>query len=139
LFYAETLYGNFNHPVLRQLRFTCYERAKEYQTKLNEAFLLVGKHWDAEKQSIGSPEASQQASEIANILKADTVYKPLRHLLDAPRQYAEYLEEMDNNHPSWPETLEMLRDRLRLFKGDVDSLISYADYKRRGGTGRKPA
>ena len=48
---------------------------------------------DAEKQSIGSPEASQQAYEIANILKADTVYGPLHHLLGNPRRLAKYLEE----------------------------------------------
>jgi hypothetical protein len=139
LFYAETLYGNFNHPVLRQLRFTYYERAKEYQTKLDESFLLVDNLRDAEKQSIGSPEASQQASEIANILKADTVYEPLQHLLGIPRRYAKYLEEMGNNDPLWPETLSTLHSRLFRFRGDVNSLISYANYEKGGGAGRKPA
>jgi hypothetical protein len=72
-----------------------YQRVKEYQTwKLNESFPLVKNLMDAEKQSISSLEASQQAYKIANILKADTVYELLHHLLEYPRPLAESLGGM---------------------------------------------
>jgi hypothetical protein len=135
LFYAETLYGNANHPVLRQLRSTYYIKAKEYHTKLNESYPLALNLEEAEMQSISTSEASQRASEIANILKVDVVSKPLQHILGAPRRYAEYLEEMGNNDPSWSTTLTMLQSRLLCLRWSVNRLISYADSNKRGGAG----
>jgi hypothetical protein len=41
LFYAETLHGDFNCRVLRNLRSVHREKAEEYQTKLNKSIELV--------------------------------------------------------------------------------------------------
>jgi hypothetical protein len=125
LFYAETLYGDFSHPILRKLQSINRSPTNPFPV------LLVKNLMDAEKLSIGSPEASQQAYEIANILKADTVYGPLHHLLENHRRLAEYLGEMGSHDPSRPNTLQRLWDKLSFNQADVDSLVYYANWKGR--------
>lgn len=52
LFYAETLHGDFNCRVLRNLRSIHYEKAEEYQTMLNKSFELVTNLMAARKESM---------------------------------------------------------------------------------------
>jgi hypothetical protein len=90
LFYGETVYGDSNHPILQKRRSVYYQKAKEYQTKLNESIALV-ENLMAAKNSMSSSEASQQAYKIAKILKPDPVYGPLDGLLQNPQLSAESL------------------------------------------------
>jgi hypothetical protein len=138
LFYSETVYGDFNHPILRKLRSVYYQGMKEYQLKLNESIPLVKNLMDAERQSVGRHEASQQAYKIANILKADTVYGPLHdHLFDSPRRLADRLWEIGSHDPTWPETLQTLCRCLTKNKIDVKNIIYHFDNA--GGKGGRAA
>jgi hypothetical protein len=117
LFYAETLHGDFNCRVLRNLRSVHREKAEMYQTKLNESYELVTDLIAAEK-SMSSHEASQQAYKIAKILKADTM-----DVVHTPHALAEKLGKMGSDCPSWPETLQRLKRRLLGSQAKVELLL----------------
>jgi len=123
LFYAETLHGDFNCRVLRNLRSVHREKAEEYQTKLNKSFELVTDLMAAEK-SMSSHEASQQAYEIAKILKADTM-----DVVHTPHALAEELAEMGSDHASWPETLQNLEMVLLGSHAKVELLLYHVAKK----------
>jgi len=117
LFYAETLHGDFNCRVLRNLRSVHREKAEKYRTMLNESYELVTDLIAAEK-SMSSHEASQQAYKIAKILKADTM-----DIIQTPHELAESLGEMGSDCPLWPETLQTLKRRLFGGQAKVELLL----------------
>ena len=126
LFYAETLHGDFNCRVLRNLRSIYYEKAEEYQTMLNKSFELVTNLMAARKESMSSPEASQQAYEIAKILETGTM-----DIVRTPWRLAEILGRIGSDCPSWPETLEALWRALLGSQAPVELLLSRVTKKMR--------
>jgi hypothetical protein len=71
-----------------------------------------------EKESMSSPEASQQAYEIAKILEPDTM-----DIVKIPRNTAKYLGRNDSHCPSWPETLQKLWKELVGGQAEAEFLL----------------
>src|SRR5712664_3323420 len=105
--------GDFNNPVLQNLRSFYYTKVKECQKYIDESVPLVENLRIARESIMSSSEleVSQQAYKIASILGADTC-SPLGFLLDDPRECAKRLGEIGSHDPSWPVFLENLSDRL---------------------------
>jgi hypothetical protein len=130
LFVAGTIYGDFDNPILRNLRSIYYQEVNECQllAKLSTSFELVKNLMNAcaAKQSLSSPEASERAYEIANILKIDTVYSSLHPLVGTPRKLAENLGKIGSHDPSWPKALERLLLVLWDYRGSVSRFLFFA-------------
>jgi hypothetical protein len=131
LFLGGTVYGDFNNPILRNLRAAYYREMRGCQllAKLNGSVELVKNLMNAcaAKQSLSSPEASKRAYEIANTLKIDTVYSSLHPLVETPRKLAEDLGKIGSHDPSWPKALERLFFVLCDHRTSVSRLSSFAD------------
>ena len=122
LFHYETLHGDFNCQFLRTLRSDYLVKAEEYQTKLDKSIELVTNLRAAEKVSMSSPEASQQAYKIAEILEPDTM-----DIVKNPRNTAKTLGRTDSHCPSWPKTLQKLWRELVCCQIQAE-LLEDADY-----------
>jgi hypothetical protein len=128
VFHAETLYGDFNNPVLQNLRSFYCTKVKECQKYIDESVPLV-ENLRIARESIMSGselEISQQAYKIASILEADTC-SPLGFLLDDPRECAKRLGEIGSHDPSWLVFLENLSDRLSYSQTLADGLLCFAN------------
>jgi hypothetical protein len=84
LFYAETLHGDFNCRVLRNLRSVYHKKAEVIYIRIKESLPLVKSLVAAaEKESTSSSKLSQQANEIAEILNYD-----IMDIIDVPKYLA---------------------------------------------------
>jgi hypothetical protein len=125
VFHAETLYGDFNNPVLRNFRSFYCHKINECQRILGESALLV-ENLRISKESMSSSEVSQQAYRIAGILATDT-WSPLLHLVELPRGRAEILWKTSSHDPAWPESLKNLSDRLFYSKALAGHYAQWAE------------
>ncbi|OCK91890.1 uncharacterized protein K441DRAFT_194311 [Cenococcum geophilum 1.58] len=64
ILHAQTIYGDFNNPVLQDLRSSYYQNLEEYQKKLNDC--------DALARDTNGLKGSQYAYQIANTLDTDS-------------------------------------------------------------------
>ena len=133
-FYAETLYGHYNHPALQNLRSVYYQHVKESLKNLSESVELV-RNLRMAKGSLRSSEASQQVSKVASILGAN-VCVPLRGLVQTPREHAEELGKIGRDDPLWPEYLEGLWSHLLGGEAKARRLIQFSDVELFGRTAK---
>ena len=107
LFYAETLHGDFNCRVLRNLRSIHREKAEKYRTKLNESYELVTDLIAAEKLRGGCLVAKPRWSSFYTMLlkrkRTKNEWPPRSQLEDACAQIALYggnFDSIENNNAS---------------------------------------
>src|SRR5205814_7185285 len=68
ILHAQTIYGDFNNPVLRTIRSSYYQKVEEYQKKINDSEALVK---IAKKSTNSSITYSQYAYQVANTFDSD--------------------------------------------------------------------
>src|SRR2546421_3290558 len=94
ILHAQTIYGNFNNPVLRRLRSSYYQKLEEYQRMINDSEALASiarKSEDSPKVgNLPSTDASRYINRIAGILNADQD-DPLYLLVQSPLSLARKL------------------------------------------------
>jgi len=55
ILHAQTIYGDFNHPVLRSLRSSYYKKLEKYQNKINDSEALATLARESDSFKVGKP------------------------------------------------------------------------------------
>jgi len=82
ILHAQTIYGNFKHPVLQGLRSSWYQKVEEYKKKINGCEALANT-----AKEPGCSKASQCAYQITKILEANN-HSPLYALVQSAQGIA---------------------------------------------------
>jgi hypothetical protein len=122
ILYAQTVYGNFNNPVLQRLRSSSLHKTQEYLKKIQESKALA-----VIASRLDDSSKHQYTRQIADMLagnKDDPLYFSL---VLHPRNLAENLANKSDRNIS-KESIERLWSLLQSGESHARKIISYATF-----------
>ncbi len=121
---AQTVYGNFNNPTLQSLHSLFFQKAQEYQKRINESEMLASIARQLDDSSEGYQYACQKIAETLDADRDD----PLYLLVQTPRNLAEDLAKKGGSNLTWKEPIEDLWSMLYNHKVWVRKIVNNARF-----------
>jgi len=124
ILHGQTVYGNFNHPVLQGIRSSCFQKAQEYEKKTCDSWRLA----DVASQSKdGSKEYQSTCLKIVDILDGNENDPLYGILVRIPRNFAKDLAKNGGRKFS-KKSMEQLASMLYEYSVRAANIINRAQF-----------